>query len=292
MPLKTQQHMIGPSVSVQRVVRCQHANRWSARRPQLAGARRWLCATGFAATVLPLTQLQGQIIRGKVVEFRSDMPVDGAQITLLDSKKRELDVGTRTDSVGAFTLRAPGPGRYIVRARRFGYDEFLSIPKDVKATDTVRVNLWPEANGQLLDSILSLDSRSPTVRGTAFAARQRAGHGQFIDRRKIAKEDYRDLEEALTLSVPGLDIRRRQFQGAAMCNRGCCSFAIYHDGLPTTIADNARAAGPQLEIALSTRGTNLHGVELYAGRSEIPSEYRDAARGFCGVLAYWTHSPD
>ena len=45
--------------------------------------------------------------------------------------------------------------------QNFWYDEAFSPPKNVKLTDTVKVTLWPEANAQLLDSILSRDSRLP-----------------------------------------------------------------------------------------------------------------------------------
>src|SRR5207244_8341840 len=90
---KNPENMVGPLVPVRRVM-----------------------AT-LAAVILPFTQVKAQVIVGKVVEFRSDIPIEGAQITLLDSKKRELAVQSRTDSVGQFALRVPEPGRYIVRAR-------------------------------------------------------------------------------------------------------------------------------------------------------------------------------
>jgi len=252
---------------------------------------RWLCLTGLVATVWPVAGLKGQIIRGKVVEFRSDKPVEGAQISLLDSKKRELEASARTDSLGEFQIRVPAPGRYIVKARRLGYEEFLSVPKDVKANDTVRVNLWPEANGQLLDSILSLDTRDPTTRVKGFSARRRDGHGQFITRGTIIAARYRDLEDALANGIPGMDVRRGNGE-AMLCYRGCCSFAIYHNGLPTLSTGNASAAGRQLDDALTKRGPNLYGIEVFVGRNQIPMEYRDAGRAHCGVMAYWTHSPN
>ena len=68
--------------------------------------------------------MQAQVIRGKVVEFRSHLPVHRTLVTLLDSKKDEAGVETRAESLGRFAILAPMVGRYTPRSRRLGYEEF------------------------------------------------------------------------------------------------------------------------------------------------------------------------
>ena len=72
----------------------------------------------LAASVVPPTA--AQVIRGKLLDDKSEKPIEHAQITLIDATGEARDVAV-TDTAGDFTLRARQPGRYSLHARRLGY---------------------------------------------------------------------------------------------------------------------------------------------------------------------------
>ena len=94
------------------------------------------------ARPIPAQQCRRRSSAGEAVEFRSDLLVHRALVTLLDSKKDEVGFETCAESLGQFAILAPMVGRYILRSRRLGYEEFYSIPTDVLANHAVSVNLW------------------------------------------------------------------------------------------------------------------------------------------------------
>jgi hypothetical protein len=66
------------------------------------------------------TAAGGQQIRGRFTAAASGAPLAGAYVTLLDRSGTTLASGL-SNAGGHFTLVAPGPGRYTVRAEHIGY---------------------------------------------------------------------------------------------------------------------------------------------------------------------------
>lgn len=77
------------------------------------------------ALVLPLASapsLRAQAVQGTVTETMTGAPVGGAVVMLLGADGSR-QAGALTDERGRFLLRAPGAGRYRVRAGRIGYGD-------------------------------------------------------------------------------------------------------------------------------------------------------------------------
>ncbi len=61
-----------------------------------------------------------QAVRGHLVEEGTETPIDGAFILLLDKNGREV-ARALSDERGHFSVQAPAPGLYTLRADRIGY---------------------------------------------------------------------------------------------------------------------------------------------------------------------------
>lgn len=109
-------------------------------RPCLAVV--WACA--LLAIASPL---EGQIVRGAVLEDRTAEPVRGAMVLLLDADGRAIGRAL-TDGGGGFILRTEGPGSHALRVERIGYETVTTPSFDVPAGGAFqRVNLAVRAVG-------------------------------------------------------------------------------------------------------------------------------------------------
>jgi hypothetical protein len=77
-----------------------------------------LCAVPLLAVVA--TVARGQVVRGTVVAELTGLPVGQAVVQLVDSSGTKR-LGAFSDDSGHFAIRAPGDGRYILRAERIGF---------------------------------------------------------------------------------------------------------------------------------------------------------------------------
>ena len=94
------------------------------------GGRRALPLFVFLAVAAGLTptgspRLSAQTVQGQLVNRETIEPVEGALVLLLSAQGEEHD-GYLTNAAGRFILRAPGPGTYIVRAERIGFETSTS----------------------------------------------------------------------------------------------------------------------------------------------------------------------
>lgn len=100
------------------------------RRP---GARRptWrpvgLAALALCAVLALPGTAPGQEVRGTLIAEESGEPLSGAYVVLQDSTGARVVAGLSTEE-GTFRLRAPGPGRYLLRVERIGYRTWESGP--------------------------------------------------------------------------------------------------------------------------------------------------------------------
>jgi hypothetical protein len=79
--------------------------------------------------------LDGQTIQGQILDRDTELPVEGALVLLLDLEGRQHR-GSLSNATGRFLLRAPGPGRFRVRAERIGFETVRSDPFEL-ASDQV-----------------------------------------------------------------------------------------------------------------------------------------------------------
>lgn len=74
----------------------------------------------MALSLLIAQPASGQILRGSLVDGSMSGPIEGAMVHLFDQDDR-IVAQRLTDGEGGFTLRAPAPGLYRVRADRIGH---------------------------------------------------------------------------------------------------------------------------------------------------------------------------
>ncbi|MBC7790452.1 MAG: carboxypeptidase regulatory-like domain-containing protein [Anaerolineae bacterium] len=79
-----------------------------------------LLSTTVLLAISGVVPAAAQMIRGKLLDDKTEKPIELAQITLVDATGEARDVAV-TDTAGDFTLRARRPGRYSLHARRLGY---------------------------------------------------------------------------------------------------------------------------------------------------------------------------
>lgn len=87
-------------------------------------------AFGFFFLVLTLLftpSLSAQRVRGLLLDSDTGLPIEGALVLLLDEAGDEMG-GALSNDQGRFLLRAPGSGRYAVRAERIGFESVASAP--------------------------------------------------------------------------------------------------------------------------------------------------------------------
>src|SRR3954471_19229275 len=76
-------------------------------------------AAAFAAALLGAAPLRAQTVRGELVDA-AGRPVEQVLVALVGPGGHQAGAAL-TSASGQFRIRAPGPGRYSLRAERVGY---------------------------------------------------------------------------------------------------------------------------------------------------------------------------
>ena len=102
-----------------------------------------LVAAAFFVVGIPLA---AQEVLIEVVELSDGKPIVGANVSLVDDHGMSL-FGNFSDQGGHSVLRAPGAGRYTVRADKVGYESWTSVLLYVTGTPIhVRIGMAPLRN--------------------------------------------------------------------------------------------------------------------------------------------------
>lgn len=118
---------------VRPVDRRTHRNAGPGRLPQ------WLLLS-LALAGLSSTTASGQIVRGRVIDAGTRNAVVGAFVVFFDDAGTRLN-GVLTNELGAYSIHAPGPGLFLLRAEMIGRQSVDSRPLTLFAADTVTVDL-------------------------------------------------------------------------------------------------------------------------------------------------------
>lgn len=149
----------------------------------LMGAGVWIASTPVVAVA--------QTFQGRVLEDGSEAPVATALVTLFDADGGQVAVSI-ADEAGLYTVRAPEPGIYRLRAERIGFATFESPLLEAGAIDrtytvdlvlrtdplqlpgfTVETNrLSDEAADRAVQLILGISPRSLRIRPVGYEAIQ------------------------------------------------------------------------------------------------------------------------
>jgi hypothetical protein len=126
---------------------------WARSGPGAKLRSRWLVALGAASLLALVAEpVRGQTVLGQLFEARSEVPVEGALVLLLDQEGNEAG-GYLTNEVGRFLIRAPAPGRYTLRVERIGYGTVNSDPFQLEGGQQFGIRLETEQRAIELEGI-------------------------------------------------------------------------------------------------------------------------------------------
>lgn len=231
-----------------------------------------------AALALP-TAASAQAVAGQVVDGVDGAPLPNAVVMLLDSLRARRG-GVLTDSTGRFTLAAPGPGSYVVRAERVGSASATSPPIALRAGDTVHVPLALGAAARLSAIRVTArercrvrpaegeaaarlwDEARKALAGTALGQSREALDvrlGRFT--RLVAADRKTVREETWTMAPPGIQ-QFRSMDAADLGTRGFVEPAMSAAG-----TDSLVYYAPDAEVLLSEAFLESHCLRAVDARS-------------------------
>ena len=236
---------------------------------------------------------RGQVIRGRLLDDLSGEAISAANITLLSGTKGGVVVArVLSDSIGAFTLKGVGGGRFRIRGERIGYETVTSPPFDLIDQDTLAVELRMSVQAVPLAPLTVVSQRAPLLLTRQLEV------GGFLERREtygakglglgtlLVKSDWERRNpsriSALLQDVPGV----RVF-GSAIRLRTVTSFSSTQGCVPTFYLNGQilRLGGGSIDDILSA--SSISAVEVYAGMSR-PPQFMDLGDHPCGAIVLWT----
>lgn len=232
-------------------------------------------AAAILALLLSAGDAAAQTVEGRITDAATEAPVGGATLQLVDDAGAVVR-SAASDGRGWFTLRAPAPGVYRIRASRMGYREGVSQPVDLVASSTVAVELRMSADAIALEPV-TVQGRPQSERLAQRGFYERREHfgpdglrsGYFLEEEDIARANAFRITDIFQARMPGVRVNGH---GAVVMRRGCIP-AVFVNGFRRSLNDVATAR-------------SLAGVEVYTGLA-IPANYLLDANG-CGVILLWT----
>lgn len=229
-------------------------------------------------------------VRG-VVRGTDGRVVDGAQVAMFG-----FEAGVRTGAEGAFALTGLPAGTQSIEFRALGYVP-SRLTLDLASDERREVNVVLErGNGQALAPV-TIVGRGTSFDRTGFAARLKAGVGEFITQEQIERRRVFDTMQLLSqvrrayLTVGGTGVvvmfpipvgRGIAQTGGALSDKGVptrCFPAYWVDGL--------FVGGEPSDVNNVVRPHEIRGIEVYVDPATAPALYRRPEIS-CGVVLIWT----
>lgn len=107
--------------------------------------------------------VHAQVVRGEVVDAQTQQPLEGTVVSLLDGSGTTV-LTTTTSAEGRFIARLAGPGTFIIRVSRIGYESVASDAFGVAADEEVFRHIDITVVPITLDAIEVESGRRCTVR--------------------------------------------------------------------------------------------------------------------------------
>lgn len=242
-------------------------------------------ALALAAALAPAAA-SAQSVRGRVVEAQGDQPIARATVYLIDSTDKLWKYAI-ADSLGAFTITIEQPGRYRLRAERFGYATATTREVDLVLNDTLEVELLLGVDAVVIEPLLVTSGRAPLVLDDRLERRgyyrreamygTGMGFGIYLDHQQIQRRNpfrfsdlFRDIARMKVVSLGGRSVEVRNLVGD-------CVPTFYIDGFEFPL----RRGDSIDEIVVPT---SIAAMEVYPSRVG-PAEYLG---GRCGSVVIWT----
>jgi hypothetical protein len=246
----------------------------------------------LALLIVPNQDLSAQAVRGHVLDEDTGTPIGVVSVSLLAGPRGDETVlGVLTDSLGRFTLRSGGEGRFRLRAERIGYKEVTSPPFDLIGRDTLAVELRMSTQVIPLAPLTVVSERMPLLDNIRLVeggfvsrrdlyGREGLGSGHFLTRKDWEHRSPTLIAE-IVREVPGIRI-----VGASIRMRTITSFNPYGCEPSFYIDGNLiRLRGESIEDLISSY--SISAVEVYTGMSR-PPQFMDMLEHPCGAIVLWT----
>jgi hypothetical protein len=227
-------------------------------------------------------------VSGRVVDDRTDQPLAGARVSLLNRRERRVG-SAQTAEDGTFHLEVPAADGFTLRAERTGYQGSESSSMELNPDDSVRVELRLATDAVVLAPLTVTAGPPLLVRDRQLAGfewrRRSQPFGRYMGteeiRRLNAFHPSDVLQQVPHVRVEGnfdrvvtLPVRGGTFGGSRRCVPN-----LYVDGIAV------RLNGITIDQVVSG---NLAAVEVYPSPASAPGEFPARENPFCGVVVIWT----
>jgi len=251
------------------------------------------CYAASAANVYS----QPGTLSGRVVEDGKERPLPGATITLTD-----LNVSTRSDSVGKFALPNIPAGRHFILVRAVGYRPFTA-DLTFRAKEFVEADFLLTPFTVLLDTLnIAAKSGAPwRIKLAEFEERRQVGIGKFLTADVFQNADGRPPSSIIQAYVAGVRIFQSNGRRILASARGQgpspranesfqkapkgCLMQIVMNGIPLYTGLDSQ----EVFDFDALNSLDIIGFEWYSV-ANTPSRYAGTTGGAssCGTVIIWT----
>jgi hypothetical protein len=239
-------------------------------------------------STLATTALAAQSIEGHLLDGVTREPVPEGIVSLLAEDGRVLN-RVEADSVGFFSVVAPGTGSYYLRAERIGYATKTDGVFDLGPDGRLEVEFYVLNRPVELDGFEVTAERTDWIetratrrlRAQGFFDRQKMGFGYFTTPEDIEKRPPMRSRDLFRI-IPGMavgNVGRPGTDGIVTMSCGRGGFAAYVNGIQVHLG---RVWDMRNDISID----DIAAVEVYPRVASIPLEYN--VLGACGVILLWT----
>lgn len=251
---------------------------------------RYPFSVSLALLTLFASPVDAQTIRGVVLDEEARLRpgalpenrgVAGAEVELRRDGRRAGAV-TLTDTLGRFTLTAPGVGTFGLRVTHPAYLAHESEGIELGEGEILSLEIRMGRNVIPLEPLV-VTARMSSLMAGFHQRRTSGGMGTFLTREEI---EVRGAAKATDLlrGMPGVRIEFERWGiGPSIVMQGgfgLCEPAIFVDGIETV---RSSGVGSSLDDYLTPE--RIEGIEVYTSFSTVPAQYQS---GMCGVILIWT----
>lgn len=207
-----------------------------------------------------------QVVRGKIIDTSSRAPIRAVEVILIDATTDRVRRGmVTTDSLGAFQIRAPLPGKYTLELRRLGFSPQSTRTFDVGSGETIVLELMMSSTQLKFDTLVVVQ-RSVGPSSMVLRFRERAAWTERTGRGRVY---YADDLRGLGSVEPLYHLYGKSRD---------CPMTILVDNLPIP---DPRDLDHLADISL------IEGVEIYRSHHSIPEEFQHHRA--CSLMLVWTN---
>ena len=238
------------------------------------------CAVAAALWSASASAQGARVLRGVVVDSLSKARVQDVEV-FIDGVSR-----THSSPTGQFIVPGLTPGEHAIVLRRIGFTP-LAATIPARESDTLTFAFRLVATETTLPTVgITAEDRLRALKLSGFDERRAAGLGKFLTADDFRARPNATLRDILDSDVPGIYIEPRS--GLAASRRGGpVTFASGRGAGPCYLSvrlDGARIDSTGLD---KFQVSDIAGIEVYRGASEIPLQYSGTGSN-CGVLLIWT----